>query len=138
MPATRGFVMAATQRARKKMLTATYPAFSWNIDQEIDKCGPPRAVWPAPGLYDTQLSKSGLLLELHSAQIANGRVPAFGIVEALDVVEYVCSCFVACPVRLAARALGLQRQKRLPMAALSHTLPDRLIEQTTPLWAISR
>src|SRR5262249_3967421 len=45
--------------------------------------------WPAPGLDDTQLNKSGLLLELHRAQIADRRVPSFGIVEALDVVEYI-------------------------------------------------
>src|SRR4029077_20492797 len=29
-------------------------------------------------------------------------------------------------------------EKKLSIAALSHTLPDRLIEQTTPLSAISR
>jgi hypothetical protein len=32
----------------------------------------------------------------------------------------------------------LSDEKKLSMAALSHTLPDRLIEQTTPLSAISR
>jgi hypothetical protein len=29
-------------------------------------------------------------------------------------------------------------EKKLSIAALSHTFPDRLIEQTTPLSAISR
>jgi hypothetical protein len=29
-------------------------------------------------------------------------------------------------------------EKKLSIAALSHTLPDRLIEQTTPLSTISR
>src|SRR2546422_11643350 len=35
--------------------------------------------WPAPGLDDTQLSKSGLPLELHRAQIADRRVSAFRV-----------------------------------------------------------
>jgi len=46
--------------------------------------------WPAPGLDDTDLSKSGLPLELHRAKITDRRVPAFRIVEALDVVELPC------------------------------------------------
>ena len=32
----------------------------------------------------------------------------------------------------------LSEEKKLSMAALSHTLPDRLIEQVTPLSAMSR
>jgi hypothetical protein len=32
----------------------------------------------------------------------------------------------------------LSEEKKLSIAALSQTLPDRLIEQTTPLSAISR
>jgi hypothetical protein len=71
-------------------------------------CGEMTSDWSVPGLGDTQLSKSGLLLELHRAQIVDRRVPAPWIVEAFDVVEYVRSCFVACPVALAARALGHQ------------------------------
>src|SRR5262245_45741917 len=46
-------------------------------------------VWPAPGLDDTQLSKSGLPLELHRAQITDRRVSAFRVVEALDIVKHV-------------------------------------------------
>jgi hypothetical protein len=57
--------------------------------------------WPAPGLDDTQVSKSSLPLELHRAQISDRRVPAFGIVEALDVVEYISSRLVSGPVRFA-------------------------------------
>src|SRR5262249_28055867 len=45
--------------------------------------------WPAPGLDDTQLSKSGLPLELHRAQITDRRVSAFRVVEALDIVKHV-------------------------------------------------
>src|SRR5262245_51741474 len=48
--------------------------------------------WPAPGLDDTQLSKSGLPLELHRAQITDRRVSAFRVVEALDIVKHVCLC----------------------------------------------
>src|SRR5262245_24517337 len=67
--------------------------------------------WPAPGLDDTQLSKSGLPLELDRAQITDRRVSAFRVVEALDIVKYVRLCFIACPVRFVAGALGLQRRE---------------------------
>jgi hypothetical protein len=62
------------------------------------------SLWPAPGLDDTQLSKSSLPLELHRAQITDRRIS----VEALDIVKHVCLCFIARPVRFAAGALGLQ------------------------------
>jgi hypothetical protein len=42
-----------------------------------------------PVLDDTRLSQSRLALELHRAQISDPRVPAFRIVEALDVIEHV-------------------------------------------------
>ena len=67
--------------------------------------------WPAPGLDDTQLSESGLLLELHRAQITDRRVSAFRVVEALDIVKHVCLCFIARPVRFVAGSLGLQRRE---------------------------
>jgi hypothetical protein len=65
-------------------------------------------------------------------------VPAFGVVEALDIVELIRSCswrvlYVLQPMRSV-----FSDKKKLSIAALSHTLPDRLIEQTTPLSAISR
>ena len=44
---------------------------------------------------DTCLSSSHLALELHRAQISDRRVPAFRIVEALDVVEYIGSRLVS-------------------------------------------
>jgi len=68
-------------------------------------CSP---MWPAPGLDDTQLSKSGLPLELHRAQITDRRMSAFRVVEALDIVKHVCLCFIAHPVRFVFGALGLQ------------------------------
>ena len=54
-------------------------------------------------------------------------------VEALDVVKHIDSGFIA-------RRVGsvLSDEKKLSIAALSHTLPDRLIDQTTPLSAVSR
>jgi hypothetical protein len=85
-------------------------------------CGEMTSDRSVPGLGDTQLSKSGLLLELHGAQIVDRRVPASWIVEAFDVVEYVRSCFVAL---LPARSV-INDEKKLSMAALPHTLPDRL------------
>jgi hypothetical protein len=88
-------------------------------------------------LDDTQLSESGLLLELHRAQITDRRVSAFRVVEALDIVKHVCLCFIAMYVLLLVRSV-FSDEKKLSIAALSHTLPDRLIEQTTPLSAISR
>ena len=60
------------------------------------------------------------------------------IVEALDVVEHVCLRVIAGAVGLAPDPLGFSEEKKLSIAALSQTLPDRLIEQVTPLSAISR
>jgi hypothetical protein len=65
-------------------------------------------MWPAPGLDDTQLSKSSLPLELHGAQITDRRVSAFRVVEALNIVKHIWLCFIARPVRFVAGALGLQ------------------------------
>jgi hypothetical protein len=82
--------------------------------------------WSVPGLGDTQLSKSGLLLELHRAQIVDRRVPAPWIVEAFDVVEYVRSCFVACPKVLLPARWVINDEKKLSHGGIAHTLPDRL------------
>jgi hypothetical protein len=59
-------------------------------------------------------------------------VPAFRIVEALDVVEYISSRLVSGAVRFAPYALVFNDEKKLSIAALSQTLPERLIEQTMP------
>ena len=58
---------------------------------------------------DTELGYIGLLLEVHGAEIAQGRVPACGIVEALDVIEHVLFCVVARAVGFARDPFGLQR-----------------------------
>ena len=63
-----------------------------------------------------------------------------GIVEALDVIEHVLPCLAWLRVRQVLRAIRsvFSEEKKLSIAALSQTLPDRLIEQVTPLSAISR
>ena len=65
-------------------------------------------------------------------------MPADRVVEPFDVVEHVDSGGVPRTVDLVANPLGLSEEKKLSIAALSQTLPDRLIEQTTPLSAIRR
>jgi hypothetical protein len=69
--------------------------------------------------------------------VSDRLVPAFRVVEAFDVVGHIWSCFISPPVRFVSGALGLQRREKLSSAS-SRTLPDRLIEQITPLSAISR
>src|SRR6478672_9730236 len=86
---------------------------------------------------DTILSQRGLFLELHRAEIAEGRMAPPGIVEALDVVEHVGLGLVARAVFRAVLSVSSE-EKKLSIAALSQTLPERLIEQATPLSAISR
>ena len=58
---------------------------------------------------DTRLGYISLLLEVHGAEIAQGRVPACGIVKALDVIEHILPCVVARAVGFARDAFGLQR-----------------------------
>ena len=60
------------------------------------------------------------------------------IVEALDVIEHVGSCVILVRYVLRAVRSVLSDEKKLSIAALSQTLPERLIEQTTPLSAMSR
>lgn len=58
---------------------------------------------------------------------------ASGIVEAFDVIEHLGPCLIS-------RAISsvFSEEKKLSMAALSQTLPERLIEQVTPLSDINR
>ena len=67
-------------------------------------------------------------------------MPADRVVESLDVVEHVGPGGVPRPVDLSADPFRsvFSDEKKLSMAALSHTFPERLIEQSTPLSAISR
>src|SRR5262249_17405959 len=83
---------------------------------DVSMRAPMPHIWPAPGLDDTR----------------DRRVPAFGIVEALDVVEYISSRLGSGPVRFAPHAFGLQRRDEAPHHRIVQTLPERLIEQTTP------
>ena len=79
-----------------------------------------------------------LLFEVHWSEITQSRVPARGIVEAFDVIEHVLPCLIARGQVLRAIRSVFGEEKKLSIAALSQTLPDRLIEQVTPLSAISR
>ena len=94
---------------------------------------------------DTRLGYISLPLEVDGAEIPQCRVPACGIVEAFDVIEYFGLCLISRAIGFARDLFGLQRREpkageanKLSMAALSQTLPERLIEQVMPLSAISR
>jgi hypothetical protein len=58
---------------------------------------------------ERQLSQSDLAFELNRAEVADGRAPAEGIVEPLNVVEHVGSGVVACPVDFSSDPFGLER-----------------------------
>ncbi len=61
---------------------------------------------------DTKLGYTSLLLEVHGAEIAQGRVPACGIVEAFDVIEHVLPCLIGRAVGFACDPFGLQRSRQ--------------------------
>jgi hypothetical protein len=80
------------------------------------------------------------------ARAAQGRHPtgllpvlwtlsADGVVEALDVVEHVRPGGVAGSIDLAPIRSVFRDEKKLSIAALSQTLPERLVEQVTPFSA---
>jgi hypothetical protein len=79
-----------------------------------------------------------LPFELNRAEVAVGQVPADRAVESLDVVEHVGPGGVPLPVDLSADRSVSSDEKKLSMAALSHTFLEPLIEQSTRLSAISR
>jgi len=60
------------------------------------------------------------------------RVPPLGIVEALNVIEHIGLGLIPRPVRLARCSFVFSKEKKLSIAALSQTLPDRLMEQVMP------
>jgi hypothetical protein len=70
--------------------------------------------------------------ELHGAEVAERRVAALGIVEALDVIEHVSFGFVTRVIGFALARSIFSEEKKLSIAALSQTLPDRLMLQMTP------
>ena len=80
----------------------------------------------------------GQRLEIQMAETADRRVSSPRVVEALNVVEHVGAGLVAGAVDAAAYPLGFQYEKKLSIAALFHTLPDRLIKQVTPSSATRR
>jgi hypothetical protein len=91
----------------------------------------PKAAWPV-----TTSGHHGNYTTLTDVIISDRRVPAPGIVEALDVVEHVGLGLVACPVRFACRSFGFQRREEALHRRIIPTLPDRFIEQVTP-WSAS-
>ena len=58
------------------------------------------------------------------------------VVEPLDVIEHVGPGLVPSAIHFAGGAFGFSDEKKLYIAALSHTLPDRLMLQRTP-WSAS-
>src|SRR2546421_524343 len=74
-----------------------------------------------------------------AANLLTPRVPAFRIVEALDVVEYISSRLVAGPVRFAPHAFGLQRREEAlhlrivpDVAGTAHRTDDAVIGHQLP------
>ena len=63
--------------------------------------------WAAAGSVDTDLSFLSFL-ELYGTEIAERRMPARRVVEALDVVEHIGTGLPSCAVHLPGRALGLE------------------------------
>jgi hypothetical protein len=55
-----------------------------------------------------------------------------GIIESLDVIEHICSGLVPGAIGFALGSFGFSDEKKVSIAALSQTLPDRLMPQTMP------
>lgn len=58
---------------------------------------------------DTKLAYPSSLLEVHGAEMPQGRMPAGRIVEAFDVIEQVCLCMRPDAVDRLTHLLGLER-----------------------------
>ena len=65
-------------------------------------------------MMDGNLSAHGSSLVIDGTEIAEHRVPASRIVEALDIVEHIGAGLVACAVDLSPDALGLERGEADP------------------------
>lgn len=94
---------------------------------------------------ETRLGCIRLPPQVNGAEIPQGRVPACRIVEAFDAIKHLGLCLILPAIGFARDPLGLQRREpkagaanKLSTAALFQTLPERLIEQLTPLSAIRR
>lgn len=77
-----------------------------NAFEEMLKQALTADAWAAAGSVDTNLSFSSLL-ELYGTDVAQCRMPARWVVEALDVIEDIGPCLLATSVHLAGRPLGL-------------------------------
>lgn len=55
-----------------------------------------------------------------------------GIAEAFDIVEHIGSGLISRSINLAGPRPVFSDGKKLSVAALSRTLPDRLVEQVMP------
>jgi hypothetical protein len=58
-----------------------------------------------------RLARGGDPLELHRADVADGRVASLRVVEAFNVIEHVGTCLIARAVDLPRGALGFQRRE---------------------------
>ena len=58
---------------------------------------------------DTKLADPSFLLEVHGAEIPQGRVPACRIIEALDIVEHIGPSLTPRSVGFSRDALGFAR-----------------------------
>ena len=74
----------------------------------VDKVANYRIYELLPVWWTPPLSRCGDPLEIHRADIANGRVAPGRVVEAFDIVEHICPSLVSCPVDLAGDALGFE------------------------------
>ena len=78
---------------------------------------------------DTGLRQSNLPFKLNRADVADGRVPAYGGVEPLNVTEHLGPHVVASPIDCFADALGFQRREEEklrcdPIALIAMTFID--------------
>jgi hypothetical protein len=69
---------------------------------------------------DTKLAYPSFLLEVHGAEIPQGRVPTRRLVEVLDVIEHIGPCLVPRPVGFSRDTFSFQRREecREPMFQL--------------------
>jgi hypothetical protein len=93
-------------------------------------CPQATAEWAAPDSVDTRLSSSSLPLELDGAQISDRRVPAFRIIEALNIIENVGLCVFSRSVDSAWGPLSSMTRRsspspRYPRRCLTHSSSRR-------------
>ena len=85
---------------------------------------------------DTKLAYPSFLLEVHGAEIPQGRVPARQVVEALDIIEHIGSCLVPRPVGFSRDPFGFQRREEAfhrsivpAVAGTAHRTGDAIAHQ---------